>query len=106
MFARRSPRRCRRPALSKATRLVQSARASRWRRCDGMDRGIEGGGGDLPRLASSPVLPVGNMLRRRGCAGLENVQRIDAACFVVAWNKNRVSAAMDRSDNHEIVRQM
>src|SRR6266851_7275175 len=42
MSARRSPRRCRRPASSKATRLARSARASRWRRCDAMDRGIEG----------------------------------------------------------------
>src|SRR5450755_4247025 len=45
-------------------------------------------------------------MRRRGCAGLENVQRIEAARFVVAWNKDRVSAAVDRSHNHEIVRQM
>src|SRR5258708_39727679 len=44
MSARRSPRRCRRPTLSKATRLARPARASRWRRCDGMARGLEGGG--------------------------------------------------------------
>src|SRR5450631_4585405 len=71
-----------------------------------MDRGLEGGGGDPPRPDSSPVLPIGNTLRRRGCAGLENVQRIETARFSVAWNKDRVSAAVDRSHNHEIVRQM
>src|ERR1700694_2578952 len=58
------------------------------------------------RPASSAVLPIGNMLRRRGCAGLENVECIDAARFVIGGNKDRVSAAMDRSDNHQIVRQM
>src|SRR3984893_6301406 len=76
MSARRSPRRCRRPALSKATRLARSARASRWRRCDGMDRGIEGSGGDLRgtrfvaaclnRLPRGPELS-GSALLSTGC---------------------------------------
>src|ERR1700690_4483784 len=56
--------------------------------------------------ASSPLLPIGNNVRRRGGAGLEHVERIDAARFAVARNKDRVPAAMDRADNHEIVGQM
>ena len=43
MSARRSPRRCRRPASLKATPLVRSARASPSRRCDDMGRGTESG---------------------------------------------------------------
>src|SRR5258708_37034562 len=39
-------------------------------------------------------------------AGLEHVERIEAARLAVGWKKNRVSAAMDRSDNHEIIRQV
>ena len=30
----------------------------------------------------------------------------EAACFAVGWKKDRVSAAQDRSYNHEIIRQM
>src|SRR6202030_1799625 len=37
---------------------------------------------------------------------LQPLERIDAARSAVARNKDRVSAAMNRSDNHEIVRQM
>src|SRR5216684_7397859 len=60
MSARRSPRRCRRPASSKATRLARSARASRWRRCDGTDRGIEGGRGGPTRGYGRPIAALGN----------------------------------------------
>jgi hypothetical protein len=43
---------------------------------------------------------------RRLDAGLEHIERIEAARFAVGWKKDRISAAMDRSDNHEIVRQV
>src|ERR1700686_145578 len=43
---------------------------------------------------------------RRLHAGLEHVERIEAARFAVGWKKDRVSAATDRTDNHEIVRQV
>src|ERR1700709_2736572 len=38
-------------------------------------------------------------------AGLEHVERIEAARLAVGRQKDRVSAAMDCSHNHEIVRQ-
>src|ERR1700730_14354773 len=63
-------------------------------------------GAATPEPVSSPALRTGDRLRRRGGAGLEHVQRIDAARFAVDRNKDRVSAAMNGSDNHEIVRQM
>src|SRR6195256_2097701 len=46
------------------------------------------------------------MLCRRLHAGLEQIERIEAARFAVGWKKDRVSAALDRSDNHEIIRQV
>src|SRR5258708_9605136 len=50
--------------------------------------------------------PPGKISCRRLDAGLEHVERIKPARFAVGWKKDRVSAAMDRSDNHEIVRQV
>src|SRR5258708_39430706 len=50
--------------------------------------------------------PLGKISCRRLDAGLEHVERIEAARFAVGWKKDRVSAAMDRSDDHEIVRQV
>ena len=50
--------------------------------------------------------PFGKISCRRLDAGLEHVERIEAARFAVGWKKDRVSTAMDRSDNHEIVRQV
>ena len=50
--------------------------------------------------------PLGKISCRRLDAGLEYVERIEAARFAVGRKKDRVSAAMDRSDNHEIVRQV
>src|SRR5258708_23461000 len=50
--------------------------------------------------------PLGKISCRRLDAGLEHVERIKAARFAVGWKKDRVSAAMDRSDDHEIVRQV
>src|SRR4051812_15321493 len=39
-------------------------------------------------------------------AALEHVQRIKAARCTIAGNEDRVSAALDRADNHQVVRQM
>ena len=50
--------------------------------------------------------PLGKISCRRLDAGLEHVERIEAARFAVGWKKDRVSATLDRSDNHEIVRQV
>src|SRR5258708_38120745 len=50
--------------------------------------------------------PLGKISCRRLDAGLEHVERIEAARFAVGWKKVRVSAAMVRSDDHEIVRQV
>src|ERR1700682_5438012 len=50
--------------------------------------------------------PLGKISRRRLDAGLEHVERIEAARFAVGWKKDPVSAALDRSDNHEIIRQV
>src|ERR1700733_996535 len=50
--------------------------------------------------------PLGKISCRRLHAALEHVERIEAARFAVGWKKDRVSAALDGSDNHEIVRQM
>src|ERR1700737_470896 len=49
---------------------------------------------------------LGKISCRRLDAGLEHVERIEAARFAVGWKKDRVSATQDRSDNHEIVRQV
>jgi hypothetical protein len=49
---------------------------------------------------------LGKILCHRLHAGLEHVKRIEAARFAVSWKKDRVSAALDRSDNHEIIRQV
>jgi hypothetical protein len=59
----------------------------------------------LARLAANVKRswPLGKRSCRRLDAGLEHVERIEAARFAVGWKKDRVSAAMDRSDNHKIV---
>src|SRR5258707_3161929 len=43
---------------------------------------------------------------RRLHARLEHIQRIDAARVAVVGNEDRVAAAADRADNHQIVRQV
>src|SRR5258708_35272361 len=50
--------------------------------------------------------PLGKISCRRLDAGLEHVERIEAARCAVSWKKDRVSAALDGSDNHEIIRQV
>src|SRR5450631_2235070 len=50
--------------------------------------------------------PLGKILCHRLHAALEHVERIEAAHLAVSWKKDRVSAAQDRSDNHEIIRQV
>jgi hypothetical protein len=40
-------------------------------------------GTGMTEAASSSVLPIGNHVRGRGCAGPENVQRIDASRFAI-----------------------
>src|SRR5258708_457609 len=59
-------------------------------------------GGPMVKRSS----PLGKISCCRLDAGLEHVERIEAPRFAVGWKKARVSAAMDRSDNHEIVRQV
>src|SRR5258708_15876884 len=50
--------------------------------------------------------PLGKVSCRRLDAGIEHVERIEAARFAIGWKKERVTAAMDGSDDHEIVRQV
>ena len=59
---------------------------------------------DEPRAKRS--WPPGQISCRRLDAGREHVERVEAARLAVGWQKHRVSAALNRSDNHEIVRQM
>jgi hypothetical protein len=54
--------------------------------------------------ASSPLSALCNRPSRRLGAGYENIQRINPSRFAIPGNKDRVSAAMDRSDDHQIVR--
>src|SRR5207244_2993062 len=65
-----------------------------------VDRGLP------PPPASSPLSALGNRPPRCLGADLENIQRVDPSRFAIPGNKDRVPAAMDRSDNHQIVRQM
>src|ERR1700761_5627715 len=39
-------------------------------------------------------------------AGLEYIERIDAARLIVARHEDRISSAEDRADDHQIVRKM
>src|ERR1700738_2713277 len=59
-----------------------------------------------PPKTLTRTVPIGDRLCRRGCTGLENVQRLDAARCTVAGDKDRICAAVNRSDNHEVVGQM
>src|SRR5258708_138155 len=61
-------------------------------------------GPDVPARKQS--WSVGKISCRRLDASLEYVERIEAARLAVGWKKDRISAALDRSDDHEIVRQM
>jgi hypothetical protein len=54
---------------------------------------------------SWPLGKIKISCRRLG-SGLEHVKCIEAARFAVGWKKDQISAAIDRSDNHEIVRQV
>ena len=59
------------------------------------------GGPASPALGSLDCKPPGRLR-----TGLEHIKRIDAARLVVGREKDRVSATMDRADDHEIVRQV
>src|ERR1700722_9540393 len=50
--------------------------------------------------------PHGKIPCRRLDAGLEHVERIEAPRLAVGWKKDRISAVLDRADDHQIVRQM
>jgi hypothetical protein len=50
--------------------------------------------------------PLGKILCRRLHASLGHVERIEAARFTIGRKKDRVSAALNRTDNHEIIGQL